>query len=459
MSGTFGSLSTALSSLYAQRRGLEVSGQNIANVNTDGYSRQRLELTAVGAPIMPAMYAKGDAAGGGVAVHNLTRLRDEFLESRARAETSTSAYLNNQKQVYDQIEALVNEPSDTGIQSQLTEFWAAWQDVNNNSGSEASRTQLLERSKTLADSLKSQYNGASSLWDSTREQASALVTEINNVAATVAQLNEAVIRTHQVGLPGNEIADERDKAVLRLSELTGSLAVPKEDGSVDVMLNGSSLVSGAMSRKLQLVGADRLADVGTTPVSLTWVDNGNPASVPLGQITSTFETLNSILPNMTKALDGVVAKLVDDVNTQHKAGFDLSGTAGVDFFTGTTAATIAVAFTDPKLVAASADAAKALDGSNADAIAAIGKSTSGADRLYRQFVVDIGVSAQTVNRRTDIQNAITSDVDQARLGTSAVNLDEEMSNLIMYQRAYEAAAKVMTTISDSIAGLMNMVGR
>jgi flagellar hook-associated protein 1 FlgK len=443
---------------------LENAGQNIANANTEGYSRQRVGMAAVGAPVQPAIFAVGDPAGSGVKISELTRFRDEFLESRARAERSSNSYLTERKAIYARIEQVVGEPSDTGVQSQLAEYWSAWHDLANRPGDAAARTQLLQRGTTLTDSIKDAYSSLGSLWGSTREQFDTYVVEINTAAAAVAQLNESVVRTKQAGLPGNELADQRDLAVLKLAELTGGMAIPKENGAVDFAIFGSSLVSGARSRALEAYGATRMGDQPTDPVGIRWADTQAAAVVPSGKIASTLESLGSTIPNTVTGLDAVVSELMTAVNTQHAAGFDLTGTAGGDFFTGTGAKDFAVAFTDPNLIAAAGSApvppaTKTLDGSNADLIAGLASLPTGPDNRYRQFVVDLGVAAQSTYRRSDIQQAITDDIDAARTAESGVNLDEEMMSLVAYQRAYEAAAKVMSVIDASLDALINGLRR
>jgi flagellar hook-associated protein 1 FlgK len=315
----------------------------------------------------------------------------------------------------------------------------------------------------VASSLHGTHDTLASLFSTGREQLDAITTEVNNAAKQVAQLNQAVVRANQAELPVNELADQRDKLVLHIAELTGATAVARVDGSVDVFLGGSSMVNGPNVRTLAASGAGRLDDVATSPVAVQWADNGAPAGVPSGQLASTLQTLGKTLPDFANSLDQVAANFASAVNTQHKLGFDKSGTAGVDFYSGTTAATIAVAITDPNLVAAASSAASGgggtLDGSNADALAAIGTAAAGPDRLYRQVVVDLGVAAQTANRRAGIQDTITQDIDAARTAQSGVNLDEEMTNLVSYQRAYQAATKVISTINEMLTDVLNLVGR
>jgi flagellar hook-associated protein 1 FlgK len=456
---TFSGLSTALTALYAQRRGLDVTGQNIANANTDGYSRQRAELSPVASTRVPAVYSTGDPGFNGVTVNSVTRLHDEFLDNRARAERGLNAYLGGQKDVYSRIEQVIGEPSSTGLQSQLSELWASWHDVANRPADAAARTQLLSRASTVAGSLGFAHDGLASLWGSTREQLTASVADVNQTAIAVADLNGRIVLATQAGLPANELSDQRDKMVMRLSDATGATARARMDGGVDVLVSGSALVSGQDVRKLEIVGAIGMDGQATDPPTVRWADTLNNAAITGGSVASTLESLNTTLPDAAAGLDVVAASLAQAVNDQHHLGFDPSGAAGGDFFTGTTATTIAVAITDPQAVAASGDATSAYDGSNATALANLAKDPVGTDATYRTYVASLGVSAQTINRRADIQNVITQDVDAARIASSGVSLDEEMTNMLQFQRAYEAAAKVMSVVDATLDTLINGIKR
>ena len=470
---TFSGLNGALSALYAQRRGMDVTGQNIANANTDGYSRQRVDLQGVGGSPVPAMYATADASTGGVTVSSVTRVQDAFLEARGRYEHAQNSYLGDQNRVFTEVQQAFNEPSDKGVQSQLTDLWSSWHDLANNPGDAAVRTQVLARATTLADTLHSTHNALGSLFTTTREQLDAYATDINTTASAVARLNQAVVQATNAGLPSNDLADQRDKLVMHLSEAAGATAMAQDDGSVSVFLSGSSLVHGNTARQVGVTGVGRLEDVGTVPagtpaVSLNWTDGAGAVGMQSGQLASVLQTLNTILPHYATQLDGVAANLASAVNTQHAAGFEKYGAPGVpNFFAASgggpvTAANIIVAITDPQVIAAASTApavgAGTLDGDNADAIAQIGKSTTGPDQQYRQLIADLGVAGQTADRQAGIQSALTDGVDSAREAQSGVNVDEEMTNLISYQRAYQAAARVLNTIDATLDTLINHTG-
>lgn len=462
MTSTFSGLSTALSALYAQRRGLDVTGQNIANANTEGYSRQRVDMRAVGAQQVPAIYSVWSGAGAGVDVSSVSRIRDAFLEARGRTEHAQSSYLNAQRQVYGSLESIFTEPSDTALQSQFDDYWAAWHDVANNPGTLAARNQLIQRGAVVADGMRIAYEQLGAEWTINRAQVDAYATDVNTAAKSVAELNQSIQRATAAGLPVNELTDERDLQLMHLAEVAGATAIARPDGTVDVLLGGSTLVSGSTTRALTVTGGTRLEDVVADPagqrVSLQWADNNRPVTVTDGQLASNLQTLNTILPDYANQLDAIAAQLASSVNAVHAGGYDLDGNTGIAFFTGTTASTITVAITDPRQVAASSQPGGNLDAGNADALAVLGQSRTGADASYRQLVAALGVQSQSAARRADIQTAVAGDVDESRASVAGVNLDEEMTNLLAFQRAYEAASRVFNTIDETLDVLINRTG-
>jgi len=457
MPSPFSGLSTALTALHAQRRGLEVAGQNIANANTAGYTRQRMDMEALAGTPVPAIFSTWNGAGAGVSVTDITRLRDAFLEARGRTEHATAAQLAARTDVYNRIENAFAEPSDTALQSQLSDFWAGWSDVANRPADLAARTQLLQRGGVVADGLRQAFDTLSSQWTSMRVEIGAYVTDINTSADMVAQLNQTIMTARAAGMPQNELADQRDMHLMKLAELVGAVGSLREDGTVDVFVGGSQLVSQGTARHLEAVGASRIEDQATNRVRLQWADSDQVTLVTSGRLATSLDTMGDTLPGLVTVLDDVAAKLADAVNDQHVLGFGLDGLDNRPFFSGTTAATIQVAITDPRQLAVST-AADTFDGSNADELAELAKLTDGPDAAYRSMVVQLGVVAQTAQRRADIQSKVTSDVDALRAADSGVNLDEEMTNMLTYQRAYEAASRVLNSVDEMLDVLINRTG-
>lgn len=460
MASTFSGITTALSSLRAQRQGLDVAGQNIANVNTEGYTRQRADMTAVqGVAAVPTIWAKQDSVGSGVQIGDVERIRDELLESRVRTEHARNSYLAGQDRVYDSIQTVFQEPSDTGLQERLSTFWSDWQDLSNSPGDNAVRTKVLQQGGAVTGALNDAHTQMSTIWNSAREAAGSHVVEINTAAIEIANLNRGIMQAKIAGLPANELADKRDGLVLRLADLAGVTAAVRDTGAVDVSLYGSTLVNGASSRALTLGGATKLSEQGGNPISISWSDNGSPAMVSGGELGSSLDMLNTVVPKYAGSIDEVAASLASTVNAIHVAGFDKNGDPGVAFFTGTSAETIRVSIADTDEIAAAATATGRLDGSNADSLGDLSTASGGPDVTYRQLVADLGVSAKSANLKATTQATITADLDSAHESESGVSLDEEMSNLLSYQRAYEAAAKLMNTIDSTLNTLINNTGR
>ncbi|MFA7323869.1 MAG: flagellar hook-associated protein FlgK [Candidatus Nanopelagicales bacterium] len=453
--GSFDGLSVALSALYAQRRGLDVTGQNIANANTEGYSRQRVTLESVGAPNTPAIFAQSTVAGGGVQATGIERLRDAFLETRAQIGHAQLSELSAKTNVVTQIEQLFPEPSDRGLQAHLSDFWASLHDVANQPDSLSARAQLLQRATIVSDWLNQASASLSAQSSSATTDLSTLVLQANDAASRLAELNQGILQGSQAGLPINELQDQRDKLAMTLAESVGGTTLTDPDGTVGVYIGGSAVVRGNRAEALQLA-----TSAGT--VQLQWARDNSPVAVSGGKANALLDAVNTVIPSWSAQLDGVAAALASQVNAVHVNGYDLNGIQGVAFFSGASAASIKVVITDPKLIAASLIAPSggniSLDGGNADALAILGDASTSPDAIYNQMIVSLGISSQSASGRLNTQNAIVSNIDGARASDSGVSLDEEMTQLLTYQRAYEAASRVLTAVDSALDTLVNRTG-
>ena len=456
MASSFGSINTALTSLYAQRRALDVAGQNIANVNTEGYTRQRVNMQSQVGSTSAAMYATSTGIGTGVGISDVSRMRDEYQENRGRVEHGNSAYLTAQSASYSAIENSFAEPNDTALQAQLGQMWDSWSDVANNPKDTAARSALIQQSSTVADQLNGLHSSLAGQWGNDRAQLASYVSDVNTTASTVAQLNDSIVKAKATGLTVNELEDRRDVAVMHLSELTGATAAPRPSGAVDVFIGNSAIVSEFTARSVQVTGAKRLEEQSGEPVALRWSDTQQAISGG-GTMGSMIDTMTTVIPGVSASLDAVAKKLADSVNALHQGGYSADGTTGQDFFSGDSAGTLKVVISDPDKVAYASTTAT-LDHSVADQMADLGSSSTGADSQYQAMIGQLGVSAAASTRRNDIQTSVTQQADADRESTSGVNLDEEMVNLLTYQRGYEAASRVLTTVDSMLDQLINRTG-
>jgi flagellar hook-associated protein 1 FlgK len=458
----FSGLTSALSALHAQRRAMEVAGNNIANANTEGYSRQRVNMQSQGTENVAGLWSITENAGLGVKVEGVDRIRDAFLESRGRAEHTQDAYLTAQKGVYATIENVFAEPGDTALAAQLGDFWGAWGDAANQPKEAATKTALIQRANIVADGLAAAHNALSLQWNTSRSQLDAHAMDINTSAASVASLNESIFRAQNSGLQTNELEDKRDMEIMHLAEIAGATSSVRKDGTVDVFLSGSSLVSGAIARKLESSGAARFENQPADPTDplsaqLRWSDGSQNTVAVGGAAGSTLETLTVTIGHYANELDAVAAKLAETVNTEHVTGYGGDGVTGRPFFTGTTAKDLKVAVLTPDEVALGAGNGT-VDTSIALKLAGSAKVEGGADNIYQNMIANLGVTAQGVDRRAAIQSAMTADIDTSRDSVAGVNLDEEMTNMLTYQRGYEAASRVLTSIDAMLDQLINRTG-
>jgi flagellar hook-associated protein 1 FlgK len=467
MGSSFGGINTALTSLYAQRRGLDVTGQNIANANTEGYTRQRVLLEAKNGSVA-GVYATSDGVGAGVDVHSVDRSRNVYLEERVRTEHGNSAYLQTQKASYSAIEDVFSEPSDVAIQARLHEMWDSWNDVAHNWQDASTRTALIERSNTVAVSLNDAHTSLSNQFDALQKGMDTYVDHINNLAGSIAKMNNQIAVAKQSGQAANELMDARDRQAMELSELAGATTSLKTNGSMNVYIGQATLVNDFTTRKIELTGATTLDGVAADKVALTWRDPDGVAT-PGGTVGAMLDTLNGIIPGISSKLDGVAAKLISTVNDAVAPGFSKDGSTGVVFFTGTGAKDIAVdvnltadkvpfSDTNPMATPVLPATVASINNNIADQLADIGAAGTGPDSDYQAMIGSLGVSAQAAGRRSEIQDSVTDQVDNARDAESGVNLDEEMTHLLTFQRGYEAASRVLTTIDAMLDQLINRTG-
>lgn len=437
--GTFSGISTALSSLQAQRVAMDVAGQNIANVSTPGYSRQRVEMTA----------------GIGVDVSSIQRLHSGLLGDRARTETARLGDLNVKSAVLNQIEQVFPEPSTSGFQSKLDALYSGFANVARDPSNAAARIQVIAQANVLTGWLNDAAEQLTNISTSQSQNVSNLVTSANAYAQQIAELNVSIGQSLEGTSATNALMDQRSYAASQLAEAVGGTYLIDGRNKMSVSLGGAVLVGPSNYATLKVATAG-----GTTSIQFT--SNSATAVVSSGTANGYLTAINTTIPDRKTDLNSVAAALASKVNTAQAAGFDQSGTAGAALFTGTTAATIAVALTTGSSIAASTLApvggVASLNGSNADSMAALGRSADGPDKLYQNLVVSLGFAAQGAQQTAQTVQAFLDGISGQISSESGVNIDEEMANLLSYQRAYEAAARVLTSIDEALATLINRTG-
>lgn len=448
-------LYTALSGMNAQRSVLDVTAHNIANESSPGFHRQRAELTPAGTAAVAAVFAGSGAQTGGVEVTDVIRIIDSLAEERLVRERAVLAGAQQLSADLDRIEGIFAEPSDQGLAAVMDEFWAGWSDLASLPGDVAMRNQVLERAQTVVDGLRQASADLSQLEQTARNSVIELAIDANGLADRIAQLNGAIASSSTTP---NDLMDQRDVLVQQLSALTGATVRPAEGNQIDISINGRALVSGPIVSHLD----------GTGGV-LTWQTDGSVVTAPPSKATSLSQVINDVIPRYRTQLDGVAAALVTTVNTVHVAGYDQVGNTGWNFFdpAGVTAATIAIS-TDvvgqPARIAAGApvlpgpSAPGPYDGEQARQLSLLAGAASGPDAAYRSMITGLGVETRAATRRLSIQEDVTRSAEAQAQSVGGVNIDEEMATLMAAQRAYEASARVLTTIDELLGYLIERTG-
>lgn len=451
-------ISVALSGLYAAQKAMDTTGNNIANVNTPGYSRQRVDLQAIGSK-MSSMHGDINATGLGVRIEQIARLRDQYLEMTALSENGKGGYTDRAAEIFNNIETTFGEPSDTGIQRQLVDFWKTWDAIASSPRDAAVRTGAVQTAQTLVSTLSATSKALQTQRDNTISELRGTLEEINSIAKNLAEINKTLLKVDASDGNSNNMMDTRDQLIAKLSTLADITVNEADNGSIGISLGGATLVRGDRAKSLEL-------DDSGTPAVLRWNDGDNDAStgfeayVASGKTGALMDAINVSYPKYRDLLDTTAKSVIDVVNAQHQLGKDLDGNPGGPFFTGTTAASMAIhpdIVADPRKIAAADLAAGNLDVSNADKISKLGLLVDGPDSKYRQLINGLGIESQRATRNKEIQTNITKAANDSAESVSGVNLDEEMTNLMRFQHSYSASAKYLSTLNQVMDSLLSIV--
>ena len=458
-------LDSAVKALRAHQLAADIASHNMANALTPGFSRQRVNLRAIG----PAgSFRSRDAllgqVGLGVDASDVNRVRDVLMDVQVRQSLSSSAEHRALASALSQTELRFGEPSDNGLASLMGNFWGTWHDVGNDPESSAARITALHAASTMAGRFQTIQQGLTAQRADLDRRVTAIGNQVNAATQEIAQLNLQIKQTELNGDMANDLRDRRD---FLLDELSGLVPISyQEDGdsSVRVYLDNRELVSDAIATKVLAV-----ADPSNPGMMhLVHEQDGTAVAVNGGELAGVYEARDVGIPDLLTKLDALAAGFIAEVNAVHTTGFGLDGTTGVDFFTGINASDIALnAVLDgsPASLAAAATLGATGDGSIALQIAdlqlaqTMALGTESFDDFYANLVSGLGADVQGAQGLAESGELFVSHLEGLRQSVSGVNLDEELMNLNNAQHAYEAAARVITVIDEMLDTLINRTGR
>jgi flagellar hook-associated protein 1 len=459
----FSSLNTAVSGLAAAQRAMDVTGQNVVNANTPGYSRQRVELQELGAQAASSFFTGHGATIGGVTVEAVTRIRGVFVEAAAAAAGGRQGALASQTDALAAVQTAFAEPGNTGLQAAMDSFYASWHDLSINSTNPAAAAVVLQKGIAIADQLHTLSSAISSEWETARNALEDVLAQANQAAKDLADVNGKISAGLASGRPVNELEDQRDLLTRKLATLVGGVGTVGSDGQASVSVNGVALVTGTNPQAFTLAGAASVSGAAGSPPKVMWGTTVVP--VDSGSAAGYLAVLGGDLPTMSAQLDSVATGLRDMVNAVHQTGFLADGTPAGPFFGGADAASLTVVPTDASQLAVTA-VAGTVDGSLAQKIADLADErlqqatlgTTGPSAQWRTMTTLLGVKVQSLKNAGLVQESVAAAAEAAVQTDAGVNLDEEMTNLLQYQRSYQAAARLVSTIDDILDTLINHTG-
>jgi flagellar hook-associated protein 1 FlgK len=441
---SFYGMQTSLRGLIAQQRMLDTTGHNIANASTKGYSRQEAVLSASAA--MQVQVASSSAAGShlgsGVDVDGFRRVRDQFLDAQYRGQNTNLSEWSARAQSLDSAELSLAEPGDTGINEQLTKFWKSWSDLSKNPDHDAAQQAVVQQANALTDSIHSVRSqmvaaqaGATGQYDAIAGPGG----EVSKIATELAGLNKTISSFITNGDMPNDLMDRRDLLIDQLSGY-GQVSVEQlQSGSMNV-----SFVDGTSGTSYPIV-ADRTA-AWAGPPSGGWSPGGE-----MGGLLSAAKSPGGTIDGYLTQIDSISSSLVSTVNAAY----------GGDFFSAGTPAGATIAVAAPIQAAPSSIRAGTGATGSSDLALAISQlqGNSAVDGAYKAFVAKVGGDLNESTRMQANAQVLADSVEDRRQSVAGVSMDEEMSNLVRFQRAYQASARAMSTMDEMLDVLINRTGK
>jgi flagellar hook-associated protein 1 len=453
MSSLFGTLSIAAGALAAEQGAMDATTNNVANVNTPGYSRLRPVLTESDPVVVGSV-----TYGQGVTLQKLESLRDPILQLRIQEETQQQGQLNTFVSAMQQAQVQFTSSS-SDIASQISNFFSSLNQLSTDPTSLPLRQGVLAAAGNLATVFNNTSASLTQQQTNTDLSVTQAVQQVNTLTGQIATLNTQISQLQGVGQDASAFEDQRDVLIGQLSGLIDVSSIKSDNGLTLTTSNGTPLVLGGQSFTLTTqTNASGFQDVYAQGVDIT-------SKLTSGQLAGLIQVRDQTIPGLLSNLDTLASGLANSLNTANATGFDLNGTAGGDLFTPPSvsgqgyAANMAVQITDPSLIAASSDGSPGSNGNVAVLSAVQNQNVAGGQTptdYYSNIVANVGNDVSNGAAELSSSQLVLTQLQDQLGSVSGVNLDEEAANMVQYQRAYDAAAEVVTTVNDMLFTVINM---
>ena len=466
MMGLFNILNMGAGALDAATTGTSVTGENLANVNNPAYARQTVQL----GPSPPLQTLVGQE-GTGVSVVSINQIRDSLLDAQIQTEAGVTGSLNSQQSNLQYAEAALGEQitndstsgadsSPSGLDAVLSNFFNSLQALSTSPSSIPQRQAVIASAQQLAAQFNQISTQLSGLTNTINASITDDVSGVNQDLAQIASLNKQIVQTNGIGGSPNELLDQREQVLEDLATKANFTTKTESTGAVDVTIGGVDMVAGvnqidSLTAAFNNVGSFQVKSQAT----------GAFLTLAGGSIEGSITARDGAINQLQTGLNTLASQLVTSVNSVYSTGFDLNGNTGQNFFTGTDAATIGVNSTvanDPTQFQASGTAGATGDNTVAlalaqmanNTVAGLNNQTFGAN--YAATVANLGSSLSSVNGQITNAGAMTQMLTNQRASVSGVNIDDEMTNLMQFQKAYEASAELIGIVNEMLQTVVSM---
>jgi flagellar hook-associated protein 1 FlgK len=457
--------------LHAQQAGLNVTSHNVANANTPGFSRRQVNLEHV-------VSGANGSVGVGADAASITRARDVFVDAQARVQQQVLGYWESLESKMSALEAVFTEPagagasetgtvfseaSGMGLSGSLSRFWNAWQDLANSPESGSARAVVRQEGEYLSASLRQYSAQLQESRTQLDQEVRDAVDEVNGILDQLGEINAQIPRARASANGAADLEDQRDLLVDKLSALVDASVTEQENGQITVLLGGHSLVERNGVVHLQV---RQLAGDGLATSQIVYGDDHTPAAIGEGSLRGLVEVRDGVIPGLKGRLDELAAGMVTEINRTHRAGYGRDGSTGIDFFDPekTSASNITLdqaVIDDLNNIAASGDGSP---GDNGSALALAGLrdqrllagGTETIDEFYTGMLGEVGARSKEAQTMAENHRLFAQQIENRRQSVQGVSLNDEAAQLVLFQRAYQAAARTVSVVDDMLEVLINM---
>jgi len=468
MLGLFGTLNLGARSLQTQQQGVEVAGHNLANASNAAYSRQRLQIQT-SASVPTSIGPQGTGADA-VAI---TQLRDLLLDQQIQGETSVTSFLQSQQTALQYAQTGIGEQlqgagttgsvgSPGGLASDLSGLFNSFQDLSTAPSSMTGRQAVISQAQQLTTQFNQLDQRLTSLNGQLNQSVQTDVGSANQLLSDIAGLNHQIAGAEAGAGAANDLRDLRQQKIEALSQLVNVQSFTDANGDASLSLDGQLLVSGGtVQDTLQTY------DSGGGQLLVRTASSATPLTPTGGSIAGTIDARDGALKSLHDGLNTLATQIITQVNNAYRGGYDLNGNTGADFFTGTNASDIGVnaaLVNDPSSLQASGVAGAA---GNNQVVLALAQMANTAQaglgnqtfaQSYNGTITGLGSALASVNTQLDDQQSVQTMLQSQRNSVSGVSIDEEMTNLVMFQRAFQASAHLVSVV-DQMLGLVVTLGQ